>query len=160
MEIRIRTINKKDNPEIEKIIKRVFEEHGINKPGTAYFDESLRTMQESYSIPGSIYFVAFLNKKMIGGAGVYPTKGLPEGTCELVKMYLLPEARGKGFGKMLLNKCFEFAKEQGYKQMYLETLEELKNAVGMYEKSEFDLLSGPLGDTGHYACTIRMLKKL
>ena len=41
-------------------------------------------------------------REMVGGGGIYPTKGLPEKTCELVKMYLLPVARGKGVGKMII----------------------------------------------------------
>ena len=160
MQLQIRKIIREDNPFIEKIIRSVLEEHGVNKPGTAYYDESLKNMNEAYSVSGSIYYVGIVNGNIIGGAGVYPTEGLPDGTCELIKMYILPEARGKGFGKALVDTCFEFAEEQGYKNMYLETMEELKNAVSMYEKSGFSLLPGALGNTGHFACTIRMIKAI
>ncbi|HSH68009.1 MAG TPA: GNAT family N-acetyltransferase, partial [Bacteroidia bacterium] len=97
---------------------------------------------------------------IIGGGGVFPTDGLPEDTCELVKMYILKEARGMGIGKQLISECITFAKEKGYTKMYLETMNELKKAVHMYEKTGFTLLSGALGNTGHYACTIRMIKSL
>ncbi|MGQ0827165.1 MAG: GNAT family N-acetyltransferase [Bacteroidota bacterium] len=160
MEIQVRKIKKEDNPFIEKIIKSVFEEHGLNKPGTAYYDDCLKIMSVFYSVPGSIYYVGIVNEKIIGGAGVYPTKGLPNGTCELIKMYLLPEARGKGVGKVLVNKCIEFAKTQGYKKMYLETMPEFKNAVRMYERSGFSLLPGSLGNSGHFTCSIHMIKEL
>jgi putative acetyltransferase len=160
MEISIRKITREDNPEIERIIKSVLTEHGVNKPGTAYFDESLRNMYEFYSGANSIYFVARYENRIVGGGGVYPTEGLPADTCELVKMYLLPEIRGKGIGKSLLTNCIEFAKREGYTKMYLETMNELKQAVSMYEKTGFVLLSGAMGNTGHFACTIRMIKEL
>lgn len=160
MNILIRKIQKEDNPFIEKIIKSVFEEHDLDKPGTAYYDESLKRMSEYYSVPRSIYFVGMVDEKIVGGAGIFPTKGLAEDICELVKMYILPEARGKGVGKKLVNKCMEFAKELGYKKIYLETMPEFKSAVSMYEKSGFSLLPGALGNTGHFVCTIHMIKNL
>jgi len=160
MEINIRKIKSADNSEIERIIKLVLTEHGVNKPGTAYYDESLSRMYEFYSSDQSIYFVAETKDGIVGGAGVYPTEGLPADTCELVKMYILPQARGKGLGKLLISQCIEFAKQQGYKKMYLETMNELNQAVLMYEKTGFTLLTAPLGNTGHFACTIRMIKNL
>jgi putative acetyltransferase len=160
MEFSIRKIRKEDNAAIEKIIRTVLTEHGVNKPGTAYYDESLKHMYEFYMTPKSIYFIAENETGMLGGGGVYPTEGLPPDTCELVKMYLLPEARGKGVGKSLLDSCMTFASQQGYKKMYLETMNELKNAVHMYEKKGFTFLPGAIGNTGHFACTILMIKEL
>ncbi len=160
MELLIRKIKAEDNPFIEKIIKTVFEEHGLNKPGTAYYDECLKVMSEFYSIPKSIYYVGIENGKIIGSAGIYPTEGLNEDTCELTKMYLLPEARGKGYGRALVQKCITFAKAQGYKKIYLETMPEFKSAVGIYQKSGFDLLPGALGNSGHFTCSIHMIKNL
>lgn len=160
MNISIRKITKADNPEIEKIIKQVLTEHGVNKPGTAYYDSSLQQMFEFYSAPKSIYFIAEENNRIVGGGGIFPTDGLPADTCELVKMYLLPEMRGKGIGKLLIDASLEFAKQAGYKRVYLETMKELAKAVTIYEKLGFTVLSEPLGNTGHFACTIRMIKQL
>lgn len=160
MKTLIRKIKKEDDPFIEQIIKKVFEEHSLDKPGTAYYDENLSRMSDFYSVPRSIYFVGIENKKIIGGAGIYPTRGLDEDTCELTKMYILPEARGKGFGKAFVNKCLEFAKEQGYKKIYLETMPEFKNAVSIYQRSGFSLLPGALGNTGHFTCSIHMIKEI
>lgn len=154
----IRPIKPEDNAAIEKVIKTVLEEHGVNRPGTAYYDDSLNAMYEFYTQPGSIYYVGEYGGKIIGGAGVYPTPGLPTGTCEFVKLYILPEGRGKGWGKAFMEQCTRFAVENGYTQAYLETMPELGKAVHLYQKMGFHLLDGPLGQTGHFACTIRMLK--
>ena len=62
-----------------------------------------------YFKPRSHYFVAEINGE-VGGGGIYPTDGLPEDTCELVKMYLLPQARGAGLGRTLIEKCIDKAK--------------------------------------------------
>ncbi len=53
------------------------------------------------------------NDKIVGGGGIYPTDGLPEGTCELVKMYLLPEGRGIGLGRTIIEKCLVGCKGRG-----------------------------------------------
>ncbi|MCW3118792.1 MAG: family N-acetyltransferase, partial [Chitinophagaceae bacterium] len=92
--------------------------------------------------------------------GIYPTEGLPEKTCELVKMYLLPEGRGRGLGKIMIEKRLQFANDSGYRQFYLETMPELKQALKVYEKFGFDYLKGPLGNSGHTGCSLWMLKKL
>lgn len=158
MEFIIREIRKEDNEAIRSVIRTVLEEFGVNKPGTAYYDDALNHMYETYMGKNRIYYLGLVNGKIAGGAGIYPTEGLPADTCELIKMYLLPETRGIGLGKALVNKCLDFAQSNRYKRVYLETMPELNNAVKMYEKMGFSLLEGPMGNTGHFACTIRMIK--
>jgi putative acetyltransferase len=97
---------------------------------------------------------------MIGGCGIYPTPGLTEGCAELVKFYLLAPWRGKGTGRMLMEKCIESARQMGYRQLYLESLPELHKAVSMYIKSGFNHIPHPMGNSGHFGCTIWMLKDL
>ncbi len=101
-----------------------------------------------------------LDGEIIGGAGIYPSNGLPEKTSELVKMYLRPSARGKGLGRTLIGKSLGFAKAAGYTQVYLETMPELQQAANVYRKFGFNDLSGPMGNTGHFFCEVWMLKKL
>jgi putative acetyltransferase len=36
----------------------------------------------------------------------------------------------------------------------------MKNALNLYEKWGFKYLEAPMGNTGHYSCTVWMLKKL
>ena len=160
MEIQLRTILQTDNNRLASIIRNTLAEFGANRPGTVYFDSSTDTLFEVFSIPRSIYFVALKENEIIGGAGIYPSPGLPPDTCELVKMYLLPEARGKGVGKLLIEKCLEFAKAANYKRVYLETLPELKKAMHIYEKFNFTYLPGPMGNTGHFGCDVWMIKEL
>jgi putative acetyltransferase len=158
--INIRPISLEDNPLIAAIIRSCLTEFGANKPGTVYYDKTTDHLFELFQEKGAAYFIAEQEGQVVGGGGIFPSPGLPAGTCELVKMYLLPEARGKGTGALLLNKCMERAKETGFMSMYIETLPELKKAISVYEKFGFSYLDKPLGDTGHFGCSVWMLKSL
>jgi putative acetyltransferase len=160
MEINIRTIQPADNPFIARIVKNVLAEFGANHPHTVYDDPRTDILYEIFQQEGSGYFIAVRDDKIIGGGGIYPTEGLPAGTCELVKMYLLPEGRGLGLGRRMIEKCLQLAVEKGYDQVYLETMPELKQALSVYEKFGFKYLSGPMGNSGHTGCSLWMLKKM
>lgn len=75
-------------------------------------------------------------------------------------MFLLPEARGRGFGKTIAGKILKFAKEVGYTQCYLDTLSSMKSAIFLYEDLGFKRLSKPLDGTEHNGCDVWMLKNL
>ena len=158
--VTIRTIQPSDNQALAVIIRNALAEFGANKPGTVYYDATTDALYELFQKQGSIYFVASENNQLIGGAGIYPSPGLPPDTCELVKMYLAPAARGKGIGKMLIEKVLQFASDTGYRNVYIETMTELRKAMTVYEKFGFRYLDGPMGDTGHFGCEIWMLKEL
>ena len=165
----IRTIQPGDDKALATIIRDTLAEFKANKPGTVYFDETTDHLSEVFKTGGSIYFVAELDARLnggvgqgeiMGGSGIYPTANLPEGTCELVKLYLSSKARGKGLGKLLLQKCIAAAKELGYKKIYLETMPELTIAIPMYEKLGFTYLPAAQGSSGHTGCDVWMIKDL
>lgn len=158
--ITIRKITKQDNATIATIIRSCLKEFGADKPGTVYYDESTDHLYELFSNPQSAYFVAESEGKILGGAGIFPSDGLPQDTCELVKMYLLAESRKSGIGAALMNRCLATAKEFGFNTIYLETLPELKRAISVYEKFNFTYLTGPLGNTGHHGCSVWMSRTL
>ena len=158
--IKLRTIQKEDNVQLAQIIRDTLTEFKANKPGTVYYDETTDQLFELFQKPGSIYYVALMDDEIVGGGGIYPSDGLPNGTCELVKMYLLPEARGIGLGKRIIEECLAFAKENGYSQVYIESMPELENALKVYEKFGFKYISAPLGNTGHHGCEKWMLLSL
>jgi putative acetyltransferase len=158
--IRIRPIEKRDNAAIAKIIRQSLEEFGAAKPGTVYYDATTDALHQLFQRSGAAYFVAEAEGALLGGGGIYPTDGLPHGTCELVKMYLKGDARGKGLGRRLIEQSLHFAEAAGYTQVYLETMPELKQALNVYQKFGFRYLNGPLGNSGHHGCSLWMLKEL
>lgn len=158
--ISFRNIEESDNKELAGLIRSVFREFHIERPGTVYFDPSTDNLSELFKAPGSVYWIAEENGKMLGGCGIFPTPGLPEGCAELVKFYLLAPWRGRGIGRALMERCFESAKLTGYSQLYLESLPELDKAVSMYIKSGFKHIPHALGNSGHFGCNIWMVKDL
>lgn len=158
--ITIRDIQRSDNPSLAKIVKDTLAEFGANHPNTVYYDPTTDELYELFQKKGAAYFVAEINNEIVGGGGIYPTPGLPDDTCELVKMYLLPHARGSGLGRTLIEKSLTFASEAGYKNVYLETMPELKQALKVYAKFGFEYLKGPMGNSGHTGCSLWMLKSL
>jgi putative acetyltransferase len=160
MDITFRRIEERDNKELAEVIRTVFREFKIDRPGTVYFDPTTDHLFTLFSTPGSEYWIAEEKGVIVGGCGVYPTPGLPEGCAELVKLYLAASQRGKGIGWKLMEKTFESAKRLGYKQLYLESLPELGKAISLYERAGFKNIPANLGDSGHFGCNIWMLKDL
>lgn len=156
--IKIRKIEPSDNLALANIIRQALDEFGVPHAGTVYDDESTDRLSEVFETPGSYYFVLEADGEVLGGGGIFPTEGLENGTCELVKLYLMVVARGSGWGKTLIETCIKKASEMGYTRMYLETMPELIAAVPLYQKLGFEKLNGPLGNSGHFGCSLHMLK--
>jgi len=158
--INIREIQKEDNAQIASVIREVFNSDGFPKIGTAYADIQLDYLFETYNKPRAVYFLLEDNGLIVGGAGVSQLENSEENICELQKMYFLREARGKGYGLYLIQKCLDSAANFGYDKCYLETLNEMMTAQNLYKKVGFEYLCEPLGDTGHTNCPVWMIKKL
>jgi putative acetyltransferase len=158
--ISLRFIQPSDNPALAKIVRDTMKEFGVDRPNTVYYDPTTDALYELFKKERAVYNVAEVNGEIVGGGGIYPTDGLAEDTCELVKMYLVPHARGLGLGRILIEKCLQQAKDLGYKKVYLETMPELKQAMNVYAKFGFEYLKGPMGNSGHTGCELWMLKSL
>ncbi|MBQ4914898.1 GNAT family N-acetyltransferase [Maribacter sp. MMG018] len=156
----IREIKKEDNASVAAVVRRVLEDLGVPKVGTAYADKALDHMYENYQRPRASYFVVEDGSEVVGCAGVAPLDNYEGNVCELQKMYFLEEARGKGIGGKMIQMCLKRAKEYGFEKCYLETMPYMKVAQRLYIKNGFEYLDAPLGDTGHYSCPVWMIKEL
>ncbi len=158
----IRPIQPQDNAKIAAIIRKVSKEFGLApESGFAVADPVLDDLYTVYHQPNAQYWVIENEQgEILGGGGLSPLKG-DHTILEIQKMYFLPEIRGLGFAKQLLEKAFQFKLQQGFKSCYLETTKELWQAVKLYEKLGFQYLDQPKGNTGHsHACEIWMEKIL
>ncbi|MBO0322501.1 GNAT family N-acetyltransferase [Muricauda sp. CAU 1633] len=156
----IREITPEDNAQVAQVIRKVFEDMGIAKVGTAYADKALDDMYSAYDVPKATYFVVEHQGSIIGCAGIAQLQNYEGNVCELQKMYFLEEARGKGIGSQMITACLEKAKEYGFEACYLETMPYMKAAQKLYQRNGFDYIDAPMGNTGHYSCPVWMLKKL
>src|ERR1700741_4353860 len=113
--VSIRPIKPRDSVEVAAIIRSVMPEFGASGEGFAIHDREVDDMFAAYSRPRCSYYVCEVDGKILGGGGIAPLEGGDENTCELKKMYFLPDARGKGLGQKVLLKCLLAAKEKGFR---------------------------------------------
>lgn len=158
--VKIRPVTASDDVYLAPIIRGALIEFNANKPGTVYFEDSTNHLSKLFSIPRAAYFVVHEGDTVAGGAGIYPTEGLADDTCELAKMYLAPPFRKMGYGNLLMNRCIEEARAFDYKYLYLETMPELKAAIAFYRKTGFYHLDAPMGNSGHTGCDVWMRMEL
>lgn len=158
----IRPICIEDNAAIAQVIREVSKEHGLApEDGFAVADPILDDLYQHYQQKHAAYWViSDANGKIHGGGGISPLQA--DAQClELQKMYFSQALRGQGLAQQLLELAFNFAQQQGFNEIYLETTAGLAAAVKLYEKNGFVYLEQPRGNTGHSAaCEIWMLKTL
>lgn len=156
----IRKIQRKDNSAIAGIIRLVMTEHEATGPGHSINDPEVDAMFQTYNQPRWTYFVVTRGDRVAGGGGIAPLAGAEEDTCELRKMYFLPEARGLGMGQEMLDRCLKTAKALGYRRCYLETLARMSVARELYKRNGFKVLTKPRGRTGHFTCDSFLIRDL
>lgn len=159
--VQLRLIRPEDNTAIARIIRAVMTEFNTVGPGYSINDPEVDHMYEAYADPEtSRYYVLEIDGVIQGGGGVGPLANGDAMVCELRKMYFLPEARGRGWGRKMVEQCLASARELGYQRCYLETVERMKTANLLYKKMGFEALCGRIGDTGHGGCDTYFAKDL
>ena len=157
---KIRLVRQSDNHVLAQVLRDVLIEMNVPKEGTAFADPELYAIYDVYSVEKANYWVVCLGNHIKGGAGIAPLHDGPSGYCELQKMYFLPDARGKGLGYQMIQKCLTKAKSYGYTDCYLETMPNMIDAQKLYKKWGFSYIDYPLGNTGHCSCPVWMIKSL
>ncbi|MBD1866019.1 GNAT family N-acetyltransferase [Cyanobacteria bacterium FACHB-471] len=123
-----------------ELIRSVLSEYGLEcEPDGA--DRDVLSVEESYWNKGGEFWVVERQQRLVGTAAYYP---VAKGTnaVEIRKMYLLPEARGQGLGRYLLQNLEEAIAKRGYQQIWLETASVLFEAVKLYESSGYQPATG------------------
>ncbi|MBL7473685.1 GNAT family N-acetyltransferase [Robertkochia sediminum] len=156
----IREIQPEDNKQVATVLRTVLEELGVPKVGTAYADPAVDEMYETYNTDRAVYLVLEQDGVVLGGVGVAQLENYDGPVCELQKMYFRSEVRGKGYGRQMILACMDYARKFGFEQMYIETMPYMKQAQKLYVKNGFRYIDKPMGDTGHSACPVWLLKDL
>ena len=153
-------IGPSDDTVLAALIRCSLKAHGLDLPGTAYYDAALDHLSEFYTaVPEKrAYFVLSENGEVAGGIGLSEFPFLP-GCAELQKLYLADRFKGRGLGYRLIALAEEEAKHLGYTQMYLETHTNLQAALHIYEKSGYRQIPRP-DFVQHSAMNRFFIKKL
>jgi putative acetyltransferase len=136
-------------PALLNIIADSRGDYGIAERGVQLLEPEDHALYATYQRQRTLYFVALLGGEVVGGAGVAPLAGADPLTCELQRMYLRADARGRGIGDALLERCLGAAKQFLYVRCYLETVTQMQAALEFYGRHGFRDLRAPIGRTGH-----------
>lgn len=140
-----RIITAADDADLARIIRSNLERFHLDISGTVYFDKELDHLSVFYlsDVKKRVYYIALdEDDNVIGGVGVAEINGIPN-CAELQKLYLDDSVKGKGYSKELMKIAEDWARENGYKQLYLETHSNLKIAIKLYEKLGFRRIEKP-----------------
>jgi ribosomal protein S18 acetylase RimI-like enzyme len=120
-----------------KIIRKLFEEYAESLGfdlSFQNFDEELAKLPGEYAPPTGCLLLAM---NLDEAAGCVALRRIDEGVCEMKRLYVRQQFRGKGIGRLLAQKVIERAKKNGYKQMRLDTAPTMNAARGLYKSLEF-----------------------
>jgi putative acetyltransferase len=99
------------------------------------FEKELADLPGDYAPPQGRLLLAEYNGQLAGCVALRPKES---GVCEMKRLYLRPQFRGKGLGRILAERIIAEAREIGYQRMRLDTVEPvMKDAVAMYRKLGF-----------------------
>jgi putative acetyltransferase len=122
-----------DSPEAIAAIRELFIEYA-NSLGFSLcfqsFDRELAGLPGDYALPEGRLILATGGGAAVGCAALHK---IDAGICEMKRLYVRPQFRGKGLGRLLAERIISAAREFGYQRLRLDTVEPaMQAAVRMY----------------------------
>ncbi len=99
------------------------------------FEEELANLPDGYTPPDGCLLLAICESQT---AGCIALRKLDDDTCEMKRLYVLPQFRKLGIGKFLAEAVIEEARKFGYRRMRLDTLPSMKHAQVLYKSLGFE----------------------
>jgi ribosomal protein S18 acetylase RimI-like enzyme len=84
--------------------------------------------------PAGVFVLVEVDGRPVAGGGV---RRLGDGVGEIKRMFVLPEARGRGFGRRLLDALEAAAADLGYRRLRLDTAQSMTTAIAMYRRAGY-----------------------
>jgi putative acetyltransferase len=132
--MRIRNGSDADAAAAAAVVQRVLHEHGLRFEPRR-LDADILAPDAHYAASGGAFFVAVdAAERVVGTAGLLRT-GPASG--EIRKMFLVPEARGQGVGRALLDAVLDAARARGLERLTLTTRYRYDRAIRLYERAGF-----------------------
>ncbi len=99
------------------------------------FDKELASLPGDYAPPEGRLLLAEYQGQLAGCVALHK---LEDDICEMKRLYLRPQFRGQGLGRVLADHIIAEARQIGYHRIRLDTVEPLmKDAVVMYRRIGF-----------------------
>jgi ribosomal protein S18 acetylase RimI-like enzyme len=116
------------------------------------FEEEMRTLPGKYAPPEGRLLLALWDGRTAGVVALRPLADDGSGLCEMKRLYVRPEFRGCGIGRILAERVIAEAAEAGYKRMRLDSISgKMERAIAMYRELGFretePYYNSPVGHT-------------
>ena len=99
------------------------------------FDKELAGLPGDYAPPEGRLLLVEVEGQLAACVALHK---LDSAICEMKRLYLRPQFRGKGLGRALAERIIAEARQIGYRRMRLDTVEPvMKDAVAMYRRLGF-----------------------
>lgn len=98
------------------------------------YDEEVKHLEQKYGLPFGRLYIAYCDDKLAGCIGL---RKINNQDCEMKRLFVRPEYRGRHIGDQLVQQIIADAGEIGYRHILLDTLPFLKSAVRIYKKYGF-----------------------
>jgi putative acetyltransferase len=137
--ITIRPFQSENQAETKKLILAGLAEHwGTLDPSK---NPDLDNISLNYA--DGLFLVALENNKIIGTGALVPKSA---DMAEIVRMSVAAHTRRRGFGKRILHELCEYAQQNGYKKLVLETTETWHEVIKFYKEFGFQITHHLDGD--------------
>lgn len=103
------------------------------------YDSELRHLEDKYGLPDGRLYIIRVDDKAAGCIGLKKIDSL---NCEMKRLYIRPQYRGRKLSHLLIERIIRDAREAGYRYMLLDTLPFLKSAVQLYKQYGFYEIPG------------------
>lgn len=129
-----RSASNSDGTRVREVVFAILREFGFT-PDPKGTDSDLFDLESSYLAGGGAFeLLVDDDEQIIGTVGLMPHG---PGVCELRKMYLEREQRGRGLGRQMLEHAIATARRLGFRRIELETESRLKDAIKLYQQFGF-----------------------
>jgi putative acetyltransferase len=124
----------RDKERIVALVIRILQEFGF-QPDFESSEADLQDIEATYRNSGGLFMLVEDQDGQL--LGTFAVQRLDAVTCKLRKMYLVPEARGRGLGRYMLDQALQDARRLGYTRMIIETVRVLEAAIRLYTRAGF-----------------------
>lgn len=123
------------------------------------FEAEVKDPMKKYGPPAGALFLAYWNNEPAGCIALQPLSAA--GVCEMKRLYVQPAFRKYGIGRSLVEELLKAAKEIGYVNMRLDTLDRLQPAIKLYQQYGFKVINAyyenPLPGVVYMECELSIV---